>query len=426
MIKHKTQSLIAVFGLVAIGVTAFAETPKTAAELGIMQGSPPQRLIDMSRWDKGPDNRWAFQHISEIIPTANISRGSGAPTLLTRTPHDISNFTFKNSDGKKMTVKEVLDATYTDAFIVLHRGKVVFEKYYNGMSPDTRHLLMSVSKSVTGTLAGKLVMDGRLNPGAKVVEYIPELKKSEGFSEVTVREILDMTSSIVFSEDYDDPEAEVVSHEEATAWRGRSEIADKGLYAFAQTIKKDERKHGELFHYASINTDVLGWLIERASGQRFTEFMSEVIWSKLGAEHDAQLSVDYRGSAVANGGFCITLRDLARFGQMVLDDGYYNGQQIIASGWIDDVRFNGKNSAWKPTKYGKIWPDGFYRNQWYVTKDDHGSFFAIGVNGQHIWINPTTRTVIVKFSSFPKSADLDSMFLSVDAMDAIARKLGGK
>ena len=348
------------------------------------------------------------------------------PTQLPREPKDLSGLVFEMADSKKMTVKEMLDMTYTDGFIVLHDGKVAFEKYYNGMKPNTRHLLMSVSKSVTGTLAGILVMDGRLNPAAKVVDYIPELKKSPGFADTTVREVLDMTTSIVFSEDYDDPKAEVVSHEKATAWRGRTPLADKGLYAFAQTIKKDQRAHGDLFHYASINTDVLGWLIERASGQRYIDFMSDAIWSKLGAEHDAQISVDYHGSAVANGGFCITLRDLARFAQMVLDDGLYNGRQIVSSGWIDDIRFNGNNSAWKPTKYGKVWSDGFYRNQWYVTRDDQGSFFAVGVNGQHIWINPTTRVVIVKLSSFPKSADVESAGLAMSAMDAIARKLGEK
>ncbi len=427
--KSKFSNFLFLTAFVALFPLAYAEElPKTAAEMGIMQGSPPptDKRVDISKWDKGPDNRWAFQHISEIIPTANISRGSGAPTVLPRAPKDIAGLVFKNPDGKEMTVKEMLGATYTDGFIVLSEGKVIFEKYYNGMTPGTRHLLMSVSKSVTGTLAGIMVKDGRLKPDAKVVDYIPELKNSPGFADATVREVLDMTTSIVFSEDYDDPKAEVVAHEETMAWRGRTPLAEKGLYAFAQTIKKDKREHGELFHYASINTDVLGWLIERASGRRYIDLMSEAIWSKLGAEHDAQLSVDYRGSAVANGGFCITLRDLARFGQMVLDDGRYNGRQIVSSGWIDDIRFNGKNSSWKPTKYGKVWPDGFYRNQWYVTKDDQGSFFAVGVNGQHIWINPTTRVVIVKFSSYPISAHAESGLVTWSGMDAIARQLGEK
>ena len=397
--------------------------PKTAAELGIMKGTPPSRTIDISAWDKGPDNRWAFQHISEFLHVANISRGSGPAVPLETAFDDLSSLEFKGHDNETLTVAEMLVRTYTDGFIVLQDGDVIFEKYFNGMTPGTRHLLMSVSKSVTGTLAGILVNDGRLDPTAAITDYIPEMTGAPGFGDTTVRQVLDMTTSIVFSEDYADPNAEVVAHEAATAWRGETApLAKEGVYAFATTIEKDpSRPHGQQFHYASINTDVLGWLIERASGQRFAEFFSDAIWSKLGADHDGQITVDYKGAVAANGGFVLTLRDLARFAQMVLDDGFYNDQQIVSSGWIDDIRFNGNNSTWKPTSYAEIWPNGFYRNQWYVTKDDHGSFFAVGVNGQHIWINPTTRTAIVKFSSLPVSADKDNIVLGWLAMDAISR-----
>jgi CubicO group peptidase (beta-lactamase class C family) len=186
---------------------------------------------------------------------------------------------------------------------------------------------------VTGALAGILVNDARLKPDAWVSDYIPELMDAPGFGGATVRQILDMTVAIVFSENYADPNAEVVAHEAATGWRGAdAPMARDGVYAFARTIKKDDsRPHGTVFHYASINTDVLGWLIERASGQRFADFMSDAIWSRLGADHDGHISVDYRGSAVANGGFVLTLRDLARFSQMVLDDGSFNGRQIVKS-----------------------------------------------------------------------------------------------
>lgn len=397
--------------------------PKTAAELGIMKGFPPERTVDIASWDKGPDNRWAFQHISEFLHVANISRGSGSSTALEPAFADLSGLEFTDAEGGTLTVSEMLVRTYTDGFIVLKDGELVFERYYNGMTPDTRHLLMSVSKSVTGMLAGVLVNDGRLDPTAQVVDYIPELQAAPGFREASVRQVLDMTTSIIFKEDYADPDAEVVAHEASSAWRGASApFASEGVYAFAKTIEKEpSRPHGQQFHYASINTDVLGWLIERASGQRFADFFSDAIWSKLGADHDGQITVDYKGSAAANGGFVLTLRDLARFAQMVLDDGYYNGQQIVSSGWIDDTRFNGDNSAWQPTSYSEIWADGFYRNQWYATRDDHGSFFAVGVNGQHIWINPTTRTAIVKFSSLPVSADKENILLGWFAMDAISR-----
>lgn len=399
--------------------------PMTAAEMEIMTGAPSSKSIDIAAWDKGPDNRWAFQHISEFLHIANISRGSGNAAPLDRNLADLSNVQFEGLDGNQMSISDMLVQTYTDGFIVLNDGQVVYEKYFNGMKPDTRHLLMSVSKSVTGTLAGVLVNDGRLNPASPITDYLPELKTSPGFGDVTVRQILDMTTAIKFSEDYADPNSEVVAHEAATAWRGENAPgAEEGILSFAGTIQKDDaHPHGEVFHYASINTDVLGLLIERASGQRFADFMSDAIWSKLGVEHDGHITVGYHGAVAANGGFVLTLRDLARFGQMVLDDGHANGQQIIPSGWVDDIRFNGNNAAWQPTSYVKFWPDGFYRNQWYVTKDDHGSLFAVGVNGQHIWINPTTRTVVVKFSSLPVSADKENIVLGWLAMDAISRSL---
>ena len=128
--------------------------PPTAAELGIMVGSPPDRLVDMASWDKGPDNRWAFQHISEIIPTANISRGAGAPSPLPENTGDVGGIAFEVA-GRSTTVDDALAATYTDAFLVIADGAIVHEAYWNGMTPHTRHLLMSVSKSVTGTVAGR-------------------------------------------------------------------------------------------------------------------------------------------------------------------------------------------------------------------------------------------------------------------------------
>ena len=124
--------------------------PMTAAEMGIMQGIPPSRTIDISAWDKGPDNRWAFQHISEFLHVANVSRGSGPAAPLGLALQDLSGLQFESLEGQQMTVADMLVQTYTDGFIVLQNGDVVLEKYFNGMTPNTRHLLMSVSKSVTG------------------------------------------------------------------------------------------------------------------------------------------------------------------------------------------------------------------------------------------------------------------------------------
>ncbi|MCA0900515.1 serine hydrolase domain-containing protein [Microbulbifer agarilyticus] len=422
---NKCLSFVGLVSFVSFAAAAPpSSVPQTAQEMGLMVGSPPKKTIDIAKWDKGPYNRWAFQHMSEIVPTAVISRGMQPRTEFVSAPvESITQLKFTTLDDQELTVEENLKLNYTDSFIVLKGGKVVLEKYYNGMGPETRHLLMSVSKSVTGAVIGSLIEAGELSPDNKVVDYIPELKNSPGFKDATVRQILDMTTAIQFSEDYADPNAEVVKHEEATAWRGQTSTAKDGLYAFAQEIQRVERNHGEVFHYASINTDILGWLIERATGERFSDYMSNIVWSKLGAERDALLSVDLLGSPVVNGGFVMTTRDLARFGQMILQGGHFNGQQIVPKEWIEDIRMNGNNAAWKPTSYSKIWPDGFYRSQWYVTKDDQGSFFGVGVNGQHLWINPTTNVVIVKFSSYPISADVKRGKQDWAMMDAIARSL---
>ena len=109
---------------------------------------------------------------------------------------------------------------------------------------------------------------------------------------------------------------------------------------------------------------------------------------------------------------------------MVLNQGRSNDQQVVPANWITDILYNGNNAAWKPTMYSSIWPNGFYRDQWYVTKDNHNSFFAVGVNGQNIWVNPTNQVVIVKLSSFPISAHHESATLTWAGMDAIARHLG--
>ncbi len=399
---------------------------KTAAEMGLMAGSPPadEKLVTRENWGHAPANRWAFQHASEILHTANISRGSGPVAALAQEPRNISLLGFDDSQGEQTNVQALLHESYTDGFIVLREGAIIFETYLNGMRPDTKHILQSVSKSVTGMLAGALVHNGRLDPNAQVTDIIPELAES-AYGDATVRQVLDMTVSVVWREEYDDPESEVSVHESAMLWADRDEVSRAGDYSFLTTLKKDERKHGELFHYASCNTDVLGWLIERTSGQRFADFFSDQIWSKLGADHDSYITVDERGSPAANGGFAMTLRDLARFGQMVLDEGRFNGAQVVPSGWILDTRHNGDNAAWRPHPWADATdtPNGFYRNQWYVTGKERGVYFAVGVYGQLLWIDPTTRVVIAKCSSWDEPVNLKYAGDALLAVDAVARAL---
>lgn len=388
-----------------------------------MQGFPPPdgKLVTLDNWQDGPYNRWAFQHVSHIIPTAQISRDAGPIAALERRHRDLGGITFDGANGR-MAIDEMLESTYTDGFIVLKDGAILTEKYFNGMTPHSRHLLMSVSKSLTGALAGILMEQGLLDPAAAVPAYVPELRQS-AYDDATVQQVLDMTVSLLFREEYDDPQSEVHQQDRAAGWRSAREGDIIGGYNFLPTLRKDG-EHGKVFQYCSATTDVLGWILEKIAGVPFPELFSRAIWAKLGAEDDAYITVDRSGASYPNGGFCVTVRDLARFGQMMLQDGHFNGRSIVPSSWIDETRNHGDNGPWSyHPRWSQTYPRGSYHNQWYNTEDAHRSFFGIGIHGQHLWIDPAANVVIVKFSTRPLALDATMSENTLSGFTAIGQAL---
>jgi CubicO group peptidase (beta-lactamase class C family) len=371
-----------------------------------MHGFPPpeDKLVTLANLQDAPYNRWSFLHISNVMPTAQISRGSGPVTKLPRMRREVGNVTFTNTTGETTTVTELLEQTYTDGFLVLKDGAIVAETYFNGMEPHTRHLLMSVSKSITGMLVGIFVEKGVVDLDAHISTYVPELEHS-AYGDASVQQLLDMTASVEFNEDYADPRSEIQRQDRATGWRVPLEVDVIGNYNFIKELKK-AGEHGQVFQYCSANTDVLGWVLERTTGVPFAELLGLEIWSKLGAEHDAYVTVDRYGTPLPNGGICVTLRDLARFGQMVLQDGHFNGQEIVPARWICQTRHHAENGPWLQTcRWAETFPNGSYHNQWWLTGDEHQSFYGSGIHGQQLWIDPTTNVVIVKLSTMPAALD---------------------
>ncbi len=288
-----------------------------------MRGLPPaaDRLVTREvRWQDPPYNRWAFQHVREFIPTASIHRGSGPTSALERRPRDVLGVPCGLPDGKQSSVGEWLTDSFTDGFLVLHQGRVAAEHYFNHMRPHTTHLLQSVSKSIVGTLAGILSSRDQLGLDGRVTDYIPELAGSS-FEGATVQQLLDMRTGTRFNEDYEDPDAEVRAYETVMGWAPPLDPpAASGLYEYISRLE-NASDHGGPFAYRSILTDLLGWVLERASGLRLPELLSREIWIPMGAEFDADVTVDRHGSALADGGICATLRDMGRFGQMYLQGG---------------------------------------------------------------------------------------------------------
>lgn len=381
----------------------------TAAEMGLMAGSPPakDKQVTVDNWQGTPWNRWSFQHMREVIPSARIWRGDGPVAELERDPASVGDVEFETMAGETEKVAAFLDRSYTDGFIVLRHGRVVTEQYFNGMMPHTRHLLMSVSKSMTGALAGVLVERGVIEPARAVSHYVPE-SGSTSFEGATVRQILDMSTGTRFSEDYTDPEAEVCVYESAAGWRPVPSGGDDELDLFLYILQlQNSRPHGERFDYRSILTDLLGWIIERATGRRFADLMSELIWAPLGAESDAEICVDRHGNPMTDGGISLTLRDMARFGQMYQRRGSWNGQQIVPAHWVDDTRYGDETCrrAFANSDLAGLYPEGHYRNQWWVPNSEAGIVLAAGIFGQFIYVDMPADVIVVKQSTLPFALD---------------------
>lgn len=398
------------------------------ATLGWMVGSPPpaNRIL---RFDDGsyfrfPAMRWSVSNFRQLMPTVNVSRGTGNPAPLRQALNpEIDAISFVPlGGGPAITWAQSLQSNYTDGIVVLHRGNIVYERYFGVLKPEGQHGAMSVTKTFIGTLAALMVAEGTLDAERKVADYVPELANA-AFGDATVRQLMDMTTGIRFSEDYADPEAEVWAH--AAAGNPLPKPADyqgpRSYYEFLATVQP-EGKHGEAFHYRTANTDALGWVLARVSGRNVAQLLSERIWRKLGAEQDAYMSVDAIGTPFAGGGLNTSLRDLARFGEMVRNNGNYNGQQILPASVVADIRHGAKRDDFAKAGYTLL-PGWSYRNMWWVSHNAHGAFMARGVHGQALYIDPAAEMVIARFASHPVAANSANDPTSLPAYAAVASYL---
>jgi CubicO group peptidase (beta-lactamase class C family) len=393
-----------------------------------MHGSPPPEhgRVTLGNWQEPPYNRWSFSHLRELVPTQRISRGWGPVSPLTVNHRPLSDVPVHLVNDNEGNVEEVIKSTYTDAVVVLHRGEVVFERYLGETKPDTPHLVMSMSKSIVGCVVADLAARGELDPTQLVTDFVPDLKGT-GYDGATVRNLLDMRSGVKFSEDYTDPNAGVRVIEQAMGLRpiSHGEEVRHGLYAYLTTLKdRDER--GGVFNYQSCETDVLGWVCERAASTRMADLISELIWSPLGARFDAEISCDYIGTAIHDGGVCATAEDVARFGAMLLAGGHANGHQVVPALWIErswqvdpDIRAAFRSSASEP-----YLPGGWYRNQfWFVPRDYGDVLLCLGINGQMVYVNRGTHTVGVKLSSWPDAQSPRMLHDTLRMFDAMGATL---
>jgi CubicO group peptidase (beta-lactamase class C family) len=410
-------------------MTIERQVPPTAAALGLMEGSPPaaEATVTLANWWHAPFNRWSLQHAEEIMPTAHIAHGSTVRVLPAADPSaELGALTFE-VDGEGWTVDEMLDATHTDGFMVLHRGTVMMQRYANGLTPRKRHILFSVTKSVVATLAGILVGRGALDPGDTVGTVIPELSETS-WGDATVQHVLDMRTGTRFDEDYEDNEADMAAYTVASGMGPRTDATQPtDIYSYLAGLEND-RAHGGAFDYRSPVTSMLGWICEQAGGASLATLIAGDLWGPMGAEHDASITLDANGAAMAAGGMSVTLGDLARFGQLWLEHGRGpQGDTVVPEAWIADTMAGGPDSreAFAASQDVAIlevagW---FYRNKWWVMDADAPWYSGMGINGQYLSVHEPSGVVIAKLSSQPVADDPEVERLELQASRAIAEAL---
>ncbi len=396
-----------------------------------MKGFPPEKDKTISAIDgsffKFPALRYSVCHMRQFLPTTVVQAASGKGyNFEIRLDNGIDSINFLPfGSAEPMTWQESLGYNYTDGILVVHKGKIVYEKYFGELKPEGLHAAMSVSKTFTGTLGGLLVEQGLLDENKTGIDYVPELKGS-AFGDATIRQILDMTTALKYSEDYSDPKAEIWAFSAAgnPFPKPPSYTGPTNYYDYLKTVQK-EGQHGEIFGYKTVNTDVLGWIISRVTDKSIPELLSEHIWKPLGTRFDGYFQVDGAGIAFAGGGFSANMRDMAMFGEMIRQKGFFNNQQILPESLIQDIMNGGEKEAFSKSAYSSLkgWS---YRNMWWHTHNEHGAFAARGVHGQTIYIDPLAEMVIVRFASHPMAKNSKIDPTSLPAYHAVAKYLISK
>jgi CubicO group peptidase (beta-lactamase class C family) len=366
--------------------------------------------VTLANWRTAPFNRWAFHHVRELVPSADIPNDPEQVRALAFEEVELKDLRIDPDSGEAMGMKGFLRETDTDGMAILHRGRLVFERYANGMTDETPHILMSVSKSMLGLLVKEL----RFDDTKLVSHFVPEIKDT-AYRAATLRHLLDMRAGIVWDENYLATSGPIVEYRKATGWNPLApgeEASD--LKSFYQTVQKTA-PHGGPVHYVSPNSDLLGWVVERATGRRYADLMSELVWKKIGAERSAYITVDRLGAPRCAGGMCATLRDLARVGQWLID---------ARSDFLVSIE-KGDPAAWSAgdlAKYFRGMPMR-YCDQWYALEGEAPLVFGLGIHGQNLFIDRANEIVIVKFSSQAAPLDAARISLTMRAVSQLRKHL---
>ena len=355
---------------------------------------------------------YSFIHMDEYLPT-KIVENANQPFVFPR----IGNISLPADfvhNGTTYNTLQYIDSSYTQGFLFIQNDTIQYENYWRGQKEDLQHISWSMAKSYISALFGIAMDEGFIKSIDQTVdEYLPELKGS-GYEGVKIKDVLQMSSGIKFDETYSDSQSDIQQY-----WTGF--VSGKSQDEFAGTLI-NERTPGTYNKYVSIDTHVLGMIIVRSTGKSLTDYLQEKIWKPIGCEFDAYWLADGKGMEMANGGLNACLRDFAKFGRLYLNKGNWNGKQIVPTAWYD-ASISSNEEHLKPGSENSSDPGMGYGYQWWIPEGNEGEFMAIGVFNQHIYINPTMNTIIVKNSANKNYYDGNNPYASTRTHLALYRKL---
>jgi CubicO group peptidase (beta-lactamase class C family) len=400
----------------------------------LMRGFPPPRDRRVAADQVYSDPRrtqWFMQHVREVAGTADVSTRHEPVVELAAAPAALDDLELVDSGDASAgappgtwSFAQMLAATDTDGMLVLRDGRVLCERYFGTLAPDTPHLWHSITKSLGSCVIANLVERGLVDTDGAVTAWVPELDSS-AYAGATVRDLLDMTVGIQYTEDHEDLDSEDARLDRLCGLRpSRAPDEPGSIYDYATTTT-GRGEHGGVLRYVSLNTDVLGWVMERATRVPVPELLRDEIWGKLGTEHDAYITVDGAGSALLDGGFCSSLRDLGRFGQMLAQDGLWNGRQVVPRRWLDDARSHGDRAAFAASDDPDMLPGGSYRSGFWVAEPEDGRtiLLGIGMYGQMLYVDDEAGIVVAKLSSQPRAGPAGPIMRTFHALDSLARAI---
>ncbi|PGE97950.1 6-aminohexanoate hydrolase [Bacillus pseudomycoides] len=371
--------------------------------------SPSKENVTKENWLQDPYLRWSYTHMKELALTSEVKNNpeqvSPFPTAL----QNLDDFSVKKENGGNIPLKKLLDENKTDAFVVVHNGKLVYEHYFNGYKQNEPHGMASLAKVFTGALVQSLTEEGLINVHKTAETYVKELRNTP-FGKATIQQLMDMQVSAEYpTHGYIQPGLE---NQDAQLYlasnilpRAKNYDGPMKIYDMLREAK-ETASPGTAFSYNNGSSETLGWIIRTVTGKSLAENVSERIWSKIGMEENAYYVTDETGVEQASAGLNATARDMARFGQLILHNGRYHDVQVLPSSISESV---------KSVQEGElaIGPGApiSYHNQWWIPHNEQGAFEVLGSYGQCLYIDPNANMVIVHFSSNASpSSDVHSTY----------------